>query len=225
MLKTTPNAATAHPATVNVVTVPKVAAVNGAAVVAVAHATPKPVWTPKATRWTTAAPRPMPIAQALLTATLVNAPVTHQANALTPPKVKTAPAARVTVMAVTAANVVTAHPATVPSQSVMATPPPRQKPLKHPPSQATSPRSRTQHLPPAQPPWWQPQQQPPPWPLSPWQAVRKLPWQPHRPLRQRPPLRWSWHLSQRPCQHLRRLQRQWLPLPPACPRSRHLHCR
>ncbi len=50
MLKTTPNAATAHPATVNVVTVPKVAAVNGAAVVAVAHATPKPVWTPKATR-------------------------------------------------------------------------------------------------------------------------------------------------------------------------------
>lgn len=50
MLKTTPNAATAHPATVSVVTVPKVAAVNGAAVVAVAHATPKPVWTPKATR-------------------------------------------------------------------------------------------------------------------------------------------------------------------------------
>ena len=149
MLKTTPNAATAHPATVNVVTVPKVAAVNGAAVVAVAHATPKPVWTPKATRWTTAAPRPMPIAQALLTATLVNAPVMPQANALTPPKVKTAPAARVTVMAVTAANVVTAHPATVPSQSVMATPPPWQKPLKHPPSQATSPRSRTQHLPPA----------------------------------------------------------------------------
>ena len=107
MLKTTPNAATAHPATVSVVTVPKVAAVNGAAVVAVAHATPKPVWTPKATRWTTAAPRPMPIAQLLLTATQVNAPVTPQANALTPPKVKTAPAARATVMAVTAVNGVT----------------------------------------------------------------------------------------------------------------------